>query len=66
MRYLGVIVTLLAVACGPAFENADVPDHAHIDDYNTLLAIKTMQQMARAGKLGSLEDDGGGRAQHDS
>lgn len=34
------------LASGPAFENADVPDHAYIDGFNTLLAIKTMKQMA--------------------
>lgn len=38
------------LASGPAFENADVPDHAYIDGYNTLLAIKTMKQMAAAEK----------------
>jgi len=34
------------LASGPAFEKADVPDHAYSDGYNTLLAIKTMKQMA--------------------
>lgn len=34
------------LASGPAFEKADVPDHAYIDGYNTLLAVKTMKQMA--------------------
>lgn len=34
------------LASGPAFERADVPDHAYIDGYNTLLAIKTMKQLA--------------------
>ena len=34
------------LASGPAFERADVPDHAYIDGYNTLLAIKTMKQIA--------------------
>ena len=38
------------LASGPAFESADVPDHAYIDGYNTLLAIKTMQQMKKEGK----------------
>ncbi|MCG6154392.1 sulfatase [Rubinisphaera sp. ICM_H10] len=38
------------LASGPAFESADVPDHAYIDGYNTLLAVKTMQQMAKADK----------------
>ena len=31
---------------GPAFENADVPDHRYIDGYNTELAIATLRQMA--------------------
>lgn len=30
---------------GPAYERADVPDHAYIDGYNTELAIATMRQM---------------------
>ncbi len=34
------------LASGPAYESADVPDHAYVDGYNTLRAIKTMQQMA--------------------
>ncbi len=34
------------LASGPAFERAEVPDHAYIDGYNTLLAIKTMKQVA--------------------
>ena len=34
------------LASGPAFEKADVPDHAYVDGFNTLLAIKTMKQMA--------------------
>lgn len=38
------------LASGPAFESADVPDHAYIDGYNTRLAIKTMQQMAAGEK----------------
>jgi iduronate 2-sulfatase len=38
------------LASGPAFEKADVPDHAYVDGYNTLLAIKTMKQMAAAEK----------------
>ena len=38
------------LASGPAFEMADVPDHAYVDGYNTLLAIKTMKQMAAAEK----------------
>lgn len=32
---------------GPAFEKADVPDHAYTDGYNTLLAIETLKQMAQ-------------------
>lgn len=38
------------LASGPAYEAADVPDHAYVDGYNTLVAIKTMQQMAADGK----------------
>lgn len=38
------------LASGPAFESADVPDHAYIDGFNTLLAIKTMKQMAQSNK----------------
>jgi len=38
------------LASGPAFERADVPDHAYVDGYNTLLAIKTMKQMASGDK----------------
>ncbi|MCB9875742.1 MAG: sulfatase [Planctomycetaceae bacterium] len=40
----------LGLASGPAFEQADVSDHAYVDGYNTLLAIKTMQQMAGSKK----------------
>ncbi len=35
---------------GPAFEKADVPDHAYPDGYNTLLAIDTLKKMAQTGK----------------
>jgi len=38
------------LASGPAYESADVPDHAYIDGYNTRLAVKTLQQMATAKK----------------
>lgn len=38
------------LASGPAFEKADVPDHAYPDGFNTLLAIKTMKQMAGGDK----------------
>ena len=38
------------LASGPAFEKADVPDHAYSDGYNTLVAIKTLRQMAAARK----------------
>lgn len=34
------------LAAGPAYENADVPDHAYVDGYNTRLAIATMKEMA--------------------
>lgn len=30
---------------GPAYENADVPDHRYIDGYNTELAMATLKQM---------------------
>ncbi len=32
---------------GPAYENADVPDHAYSDGYETLRAIATMKQMVK-------------------
>ena len=38
------------LASGPAFERADVPDHAYIDGFNTRLAVKTMKQMAGEAK----------------
>lgn len=34
------------LAAGPAYENADVPDTAYLDGYNTQLAIATMKQLA--------------------
>ena len=34
------------LAAGPAYESADVPDHAYWDGYNTQLAIATMKEMA--------------------
>lgn len=34
------------LSSGPAYENADVPDHAYIDGYETLRAIATMKEMA--------------------
>lgn len=36
------------LASGPAFEKAEVPDHAYSDGFNTLLAIETLQQIAKA------------------
>jgi len=36
----------LGLGSGPAYECADVPDHAYIDGYNTELAIATMKEMA--------------------
>ena len=33
------------LSSGPAYESADVPDHAYEDGYNTLLAIDTMKEM---------------------
>ena len=39
------------LAAGPAYENADVPDTAYMDGYNTQLAIATMKEMlARSDK----------------
>ena len=35
----------LGLGSGPAFESADVPDHAYIDGYNTELAMATMKDM---------------------
>lgn len=35
------------LAAGPAYENADVPDHAYGDGYETLRAIATMQEMVK-------------------
>ncbi len=34
------------LAAGPAYEAADVPDHAYIDGFNTRLAIATLREMA--------------------
>jgi iduronate 2-sulfatase len=33
------------LASGPAYENADVPDHAYSDGYETLRAIATLKEM---------------------
>ena len=38
------------LASGPAFEKADVPDHAYPDGHNTLLAIATLKEMATSDK----------------
>lgn len=38
-----------ALGRGPAFEKADVPDHAYPDGYNTEAAIATMQEMVADG-----------------
>ena len=35
------------LAAGPAYENADVPDHAYSDGYETLRAIATMNEMVK-------------------
>ena len=35
------------LASGPAFENADVPDHAYGDGYETLRAIATMKELVK-------------------
>ena len=34
---------------GPAYESADVPDHAYIDGYNTERAIATLKEMVQDG-----------------
>jgi len=36
------------LASGPAYEQADVPDHAYTDGHNTLLAIATLKQMVKS------------------
>ncbi len=38
------------LASGPAYEKADVPDHAYPDGHNTLLAIATLKQLAKNNK----------------
>ncbi len=38
------------LASGPAYEAADVPDHAYIDGYNTLRAIATLKELVRRDK----------------
>ena len=38
------------LSSGPAYENADVPDHTYVDGYNTELAIATLKQMTGDGK----------------
>lgn len=38
-------VSHYALGRGPAFERADVPDHAYIDGYHTELAIATLKDM---------------------
>ena len=35
------------LSSGPAYESADVPDHAYGDGYQTLLAIETMKEMVK-------------------
>lgn len=37
------------LAAGPAYESADVPDHAYSDGYETLRAIATMKEMVKQG-----------------
>lgn len=36
------------LASGPAYESADVPDHAYRDGYNTELAIATLKELVQA------------------
>lgn len=38
------------LASGPAYESADVPDHAYIDGYHTEAAIVTMKEMVESGE----------------
>ena len=38
-------VSHYALGRGPAYENADVPDHVYADGYNTEVAIATMKEM---------------------
>lgn len=38
------------LGAGPAYEKADVPDHAYIDGYETLRAIATMKEMVQGDK----------------
>ena len=42
-------VSHYALGRGPAYESADVPDHAYPDGYNTELAIATMNDMLATG-----------------
>ncbi len=35
------------LASGPAYESADVPDHAYSDGYNTELAVATLKEMVK-------------------
>ncbi|MFK8113855.1 MAG: sulfatase [Rubripirellula sp.] len=37
------------LASGPAYESADVPDHAYLDGYNTQRAIATLKEMTTNG-----------------
>ena len=37
------------LASGPAYEKANVPDHAYVDGYNTRLAIATLEDMVASG-----------------
>lgn len=39
-----------ALGRGPAYEKADVPDHAYLDGYHTLEAIATMEEMVQEDK----------------
>ena len=43
-------VSHYALGRGPAYENADVPDHTYIDGYHTELAIATMKEMLGEGE----------------
>ena len=42
------------LSSGPAYENADVPDHTYPDGFNTELAIATLKDMTGNGKKAVL------------
>ncbi|MEM9282821.1 MAG: sulfatase [Verrucomicrobiota bacterium] len=38
------------LSSGPAYESADIPDHAYVDGYNTQVAIATLKDMMNQGQ----------------